>query len=115
MIGEPEPLSMQATAPHECRYDDGKCYICGATPLPAKEETPLLGEMIAQAMLGHKRFCIGAHEHEGSELEYEWIEWTQAFARLLKSAPALEPASDRSRSNPRDSAVLALPEELRDA
>lgn len=44
-------------------------------------EAPLVGEMIAQARLGHKRFCVGAHEHEGGELEYEWIDWSEAFAR----------------------------------
>ena len=43
---------------------------------------PLLAEMAKQASLGHKRFCVGIHEHEGGELEYEWIDWTDAFASL---------------------------------
>lgn len=46
---------------------------------PSKE---LISEMAKQASLGHKRFCVGVHEHEGGELEYEWINWTDAFRRI---------------------------------
>lgn len=48
--------------------------------------SPLAAEMAKQAALGHKQFCIGAHEHEGGEYEYEWIDWQEAFEKLAAEA-----------------------------
>lgn len=43
-----------------------------------------MAEMAAQASIGNMRYCLGTHEHEGGELEYEWIDWSIAFD-LLRS------------------------------
>ena len=49
---------------------------------------PLAAEMVKQIRLGHAQFCVGAHEHEGGELEYEWIDWDDALDNLLATARA---------------------------
>lgn len=72
---------------------DGDC----ATPpagSEAAEPDGLLGEMIAQAKLGHQKFCIGVHDAEhGSEAE--WIEWDEAFAQLSnRTSPQISSASE---------------------
>lgn len=42
----------------------------------------LAGEMAKQASLGHTRYCVGIHTHDDGQVEEEWIEWSEAFARL---------------------------------
>ena len=79
-INDPEVCRRLAEA--ECGSEIGVGF---ETIEPTNDEQQrLAGEMMAQASLGHKRFCVGTHEHEGGELEYEWVDWKEAFARLRR-------------------------------
>jgi hypothetical protein len=50
------------------------------------EAARLATEMAAQASLGHRRFCVGVHDHGELGVEEEWIDWSDAFARLAALA-----------------------------
>lgn len=52
-------------------------------------------EMAAQAARGHKRFCLGYHEHAGGQVEEEWVDWSAPFGRLLATYRSL--MADRER------------------
>ena len=79
-INDPEVCRRLAEA--ECGSEIGVGF---ETIEPTNDEQQrLAGEMMAQASLGHKRFCVGTHKHEGGELEYEWVDWKEVFARLWR-------------------------------
>lgn len=42
----------------------------------------LVAEMAKQASLGHKRFCVGIHDHGELGVEEEWEDWSATFARF---------------------------------
>lgn len=63
--------------------EDTEYVLCRrSSPPTATSVEGMPAEMAKQAALGHKMFCVGAHEHEGGEYEYEWISWDEAFAKL---------------------------------
>lgn len=40
-------------------------------------------EMAAQIALGHRRFCVGWHDHGPAGVEERWEDWKMPFGRLL--------------------------------
>ena len=57
-----------------------------------------VGEMAAQASLGHKRFCVGIHDYGELGTEEEWVDWSDAFAPILAHLATVEAERDRLRA-----------------
>lgn len=66
-----------------------------------RDATELESEMAVQAALGHKRFCVGWHDHGPAGVEEEWIDWSEAFAMLRRAAAGVGETADAD-AMPRD-------------
>lgn len=76
---------LTANPPHRTFINCDNCEkgIPPAADRPVENELrPLISEMAKQASLGHKRFCVGMHQHDSGEVEEEWIDWSEAFRRI---------------------------------